>query len=59
VKNEHPPDFLNWDALTWLGKDFGNQSDILTHSVEALISGEAYMRVEGVPHNVQADPRHC
>jgi hypothetical protein len=59
VKNEHPPDFLNWDALTWLGKDFGNQSDILTHSVEALISGEAYMRVEGVPHNVQADPKHC
>src|SRR5450759_3438210 len=42
-----------------MGKDFGNQSEILTHSVEALIAGEAFMRIEGVPHNVQNDARHC
>jgi hypothetical protein len=59
VKSKHQPDFLNWDALTWLGKDFGNQSEILIHSMEALVSGEAYMRIEGVPYNVQGDPRHC
>jgi hypothetical protein len=33
VKTEHQPDFLTWEALTWLGKDFGNQSEILTLSV--------------------------
>jgi hypothetical protein len=27
--------------------------------VEALVLGEAYMRIEGVPHNVQGDTRHC
>jgi hypothetical protein len=37
VKTEHQLDFLTWEALIWLGKDFGNQSEILTHSVEALV----------------------
>ena len=52
VKLEHQPDFLSCKALTWLGKDFGNQLEILTHFVEALISGEAFMQIEGVLHKV-------
>jgi hypothetical protein len=52
VKAEHQPDFLSWEALLWIGKDFGNHSDVLTTSVEALVAKEAYMHSEGLPYNV-------
>ena len=43
----------------WIGKDFGNLSDVLTTSIEALVAKENYMKSEEIPHKVLQDRRYC
>lgn len=59
VKAEHQPEFLTWDALLWLGRDFGGYSEPLLHDIDVLICREKHLRHERDPIQVELDPRWC
>lgn len=49
IKWKHQLDSLSWEALLWMEKDFGSQTEILLHPIEVLIHQEQGLWQPGLP----------